>query len=113
MTKYLIGITLLAGALYGVVQVWPLVRGPLLTIASPSNYESVPGGILTVEGRVLRGAKLTLGGSPLLYDQEGTFSSILTFPRGGSILTFEAVDRFGRKVTITRSLFVPPISNIP
>lgn len=107
MLKYLIGATLLLGALYGAVQVWPLVIGPTISILSPEENAVIPGGIAIVQGSAAHIVRLTLNGAAVLYDQNGTFSSTLTFPRGGSILTFEAVDRFGRKKTITRSLFVP------
>lgn len=107
MLKYLISATLLLGALYGIVQVWPLVSGPTLSVISPEENAMVPDGIVTVQGVTAHIVQLTLNGAAILYDQKGAFSSTLTFPRGGSILTLEAVDRFGRKKTITRSLFVP------
>ena len=59
-----------------------------------------------MQGKVARAASLTLNGAPLLYDQNGVFSSTLTFPRGGSILTFVVIDRFGRTVTAARSIYV-------
>ena len=44
-------------------------------------------------------------GAPILRDQDGVFSSTLTFPRGGSILTFVVTDRFGRTVTANRPIY--------
>jgi hypothetical protein len=107
MTRYLILLVFLMVLGYGVVEGWPLLAGPTLSISSPLNNATVPGGTVQVSGKANRATTLTLDGDPLPHDQDGTFSSILTFPHGGSILTFVAKDRFGRVVTITRTIFVP------
>lgn len=111
MTRYLIGAILLILVGYGIVEAWPLIAGPTLYISSPANDASLPGGIVTVSGEAKRAALLTLDGMPLLHDQDGNFSSTLTFPEGGSILTFSVTDRFGRQVTETRTIFVPATSS--
>lgn len=107
MTRYLTLLVLLLVALYGLVEAWPLIAGPSLTIDSPADNATIEGGIVTVSGRVKRAAVFTLNGAAVLYDQEGRFSSTLTFPQGGSILTFVESDRFGRTITATRAIFVP------
>jgi hypothetical protein len=107
MTRYLIGAVLLALIVYGFIEAWPLIAGPSLSIANPVANMSVQDGIVKVEGRATRATSITLNGIPLLHDQNGHFSSTLTFPRGGSILTLTATDRFGRTITATRSVFVP------
>ncbi len=107
MTRTLIFIVLAVFALYGAIEAWPLVAGPSLTITSPADNATIEGGIVTVAGSAARAARLTLDGANVLRDQEGSFSTTLTFPRGGSILTFVATDRFGRTVTATRNIFVP------
>lgn len=112
MTKYLLAAVLLILGGYGLIEAWPLVAGPSLAIVSPSDAASFPGGIVEIIGKAPRAAQLTLNGAPLLRDQDGNFSSILTFPRGGSILTFVAADRFGRTVTATRSIFVPADASV-
>ncbi len=107
MTKYLIGAVLLILAGYGLIKAWPLIAGPTLSIISPTNNAPFPSGIVSVRGRAERAAVIMLNGAPLLHDQNGNFSSTLTFPRGGSILTFVVTDRFGRRITQTRTIFVP------
>ncbi|NNM83855.1 hypothetical protein HKL94_01380 [Candidatus Parcubacteria bacterium] len=107
MTRYLIGTVLLILLGYGYMEALPLLTGPTLAIASPANNASFPGGIVDIQGVAGRAALLTLDGMPLLHDQNGEFSSTLTFPSGGSILTFTVTDRFGRTVRVTRSIFVP------
>lgn len=107
MVKYLISLVLLVSVGYGFTRAWPLIAGPSLSIASPTDNAPFPGGIVTVRGKAERAATLTLNGALLLHQEDGAFYSTLTFPKGSSILTFVATDRFGRRVTATRTIFVP------
>lgn len=107
MTRYFIGLVVFAIAVYGLVKAWPLIAGPSLSVVSPADNAAFPGGIVAVQGKAGRASTITLNGATLLRDQNGEFSSTLTFPRGGSILTFTATDRFGMTVTETRTIFVP------
>jgi len=111
MIKYLIGAVLLVGVGYGLFEAWPLLAGPTLVVESPLDNTTFPDGVVSVRGRAIRAAQLTLDGAPLSYDQNGDFSSTLTFSLGGTILTFVATDRFGRTVTATRNIFVPTNKN--
>lgn len=106
-TNYLIGAALVALAAYGSLEAWPLIAGPSIVIDSPADSAPFPSGIVAVRGTAARAARLSLNGAPLLRDRQGNFSTLLAFPKGGSILTFIAADRFGRTVTATRSIFVP------
>lgn len=92
---------------YGVFEARPLLLGPSLELQSPVNGQTVPDGLLAISGTATRTVSLTLDGAPLLPDQQGRFAATLAFPSGTSILTLSARDRFGRTVTITRSIFVP------
>lgn len=107
MLKYVISAVLVLLAAYGLIEAWPLLAGPSLSIESPVENGTYASGTVAIIGRAARAADLTLDGAPLLHDQDGNFSSSLTFPRGSSILTFEAKDRFGRTVSAVRSIFVP------
>lgn len=107
MTRSLILSVFLLLLGYGMVEAWPLIVGPTLSITSPLENGTFPDGTVKIQGTAGRAAILTLDGAPLPHDQDGSFSSILTFPHGGSILTFVAKDRFGRTVTTTRTIFVP------
>ncbi|MBI4065696.1 hypothetical protein HY412_00690 [Candidatus Kaiserbacteria bacterium] len=111
MTKYLIGAVLIILIIYGLIKAWPLMAGPFLSISSPENNATLQDGTVEVKGMAKRASAITLNGLVILHDQNGDFSSTLTFPRGGSILTFMVTDRFGRTVTVTRSIFVPLTSN--
>lgn len=107
MTTYLIVaiLTILGG--YGFMEAWPIIAGPSIVIASPIDNAPFSGGVVAIRGKASYSAQLSLDGAPILRDQQGNFSSTLTFPHGGSILTFVATDRFGRRVAATRSVFVP------
>lgn len=107
MTRYLIALVLCILIGYGLIEAWALLAGPSLSITSPIDNTPYPGSIVSIQGKATRVATLTLNGASIPHDQSGNFSSTLTFPRGGSILTFVATDRFGRSVTATRSIFVP------
>jgi len=107
MTKYLTLAILIILVGYGCIEVWPIIVGPSLSITSPINNESFSDGIVTVRGNAARATALAINGAPVLREENGNFSSTLSFPHGSSILTFVATDRFGRKVTATRTVFVP------
>lgn len=107
MTRYIIAIVLILLTSYGLYEAWPLLRGPGLSISSPTEGGVFPGSIVTISGNVVRTTGLTLDGAPLYFDKTGNFSSTLAFPRGTSILTFRAADRFGRAITQSRTIFVP------
>lgn len=107
MIKRVTFAVLLALTGYGAIEAWPLIAGPSLSIESPANNESSANGIVTIAGKAERASELTLNGVPVLHKEDGTFLLTLTFPRGGSILTFRVTDRFGRIVTSTRNIFVP------
>ncbi len=98
-------LALMAG--YGLFEAWPLLSGPTLTLTSPENGLASTTGVVTISGRTAHVAALTLNGGALLPNEDGSFSETLAFPRGGSILTITAADRFGHTVTDTRTVFVP------
>lgn len=107
MIKYFTLAVFFILAVYGTKEAWPLIAGPALSIESPLHDESVTGGIVTITGKALRVTELTLNDTSILREENGDFSTILTLPRGGSILTFKAADRFGRIAVETRSVFIP------
>lgn len=90
---------------YGAVAAWPILTGPQITLSSPGDYETLPGGHAAIQGRALHTETLWLNGAPLLMDEAGHFSALLTLPSGGAILSLTATDRFGREITERRSVF--------
>ena len=102
---FIIFFFLLAG--YGLIEAWPLLAGPSLSVASPADFATSTDGVFTISGRSARASSLFLNGTPLLPDETGQFGETLAFAKGTSILTFVATDRFGRAITKTRTIFVP------
>ncbi len=98
-------LTLLAG--YGVIKAVPLLLGPRITIDSPINHQVSPDGFTTISGTAIHTQEMTLNGAPFLIDEKGRFQTTLVLPKGGAILTLSATDRFGRRVSVERSVFVP------
>ncbi len=107
MVRSLIAVILLALIAYGSLEAWPLIIGPSLLVSTPIDQESFPGGVVTIQGKAARIVALTLNSAALPHTEQGVFETALSFPQGGSILTFIATDRFGRRITITRTLYVP------
>lgn len=105
MRRTFVGVVLLILVLYGAVKAWPLLRGPALSIVSPSNYTSSSDGFITINGVAHNTEALYLNGGTLLIDPQGHFERTLLLPSGGSILTFTASDRFGRSVTERRTVY--------
>lgn len=107
MVRNIIGIALILLVGYAVVEAWPLLSGPSITLSSPQHAESYPGGLVTVSGTAHRVSDLSLNGAPLLIDETGAFSRLIILPKGGAILTLVATDRFGRSITKQASVYVP------
>lgn len=105
--KIATGLILAALLVYGLIEGYPLLAGPSVTLESPKNGESFTAGVALISGKVKRATSLTLNGTSLLPDEKGSFLSTLAFPKGTSILTLVAKDRFGRTSVITRSIYVP------
>lgn len=105
--RAVIGIVLALLATYGFIKGYPLLSGPDIVIYSPAPYASIEGGELTLTGISRRTETLTLNGGVLLIDGAGNFSTSLTLPSGGAILSLTARDRFGRSVTEQLTVYSP------
>ncbi len=98
-------VLLIFAAGYSAFEARLFLSGPTLVINSPKNGATFQNGFVTVSGQVARVVALSLDGMPVLPDKNGSFSKTLVLPRGGSILTMRAADRFGHTLTDTRVLF--------
>ncbi len=105
-SKAIFGLVLAGLLVYGFIEARPLLMGASLTISSPIDGAAAEGVVL-IAGTSQRATTLTLNGGPLYPDENGDFSSMLALSTGTSILTFTASDRFGRTVTLTRTIYVP------
>jgi hypothetical protein len=100
-------IVLILLAAYGAAKALPLVSGPHISLASPTQYQSFSDGFVKVEGVASHTENLSLDGAPLLINASGRFSTTLVLPHGGAILSLTATDRFGKSTGVTRTIFVP------
>jgi Glucodextranase, domain B len=94
---------------YGGLKGYPLLRGPLISLAvEPQNADpySEPD-FTTISGTAVHTETLLLNGSTLLIDKDGHFEKRLTLPRGGAILSLTATDRFGKSRSIERTVITP------
>jgi len=107
MVRTLAAITLSLLAVYGVIKAVPILIGPRIVLDSPAPYQSVTDGFMTISGTAIHTQEMTLNGAPFLFDEKGKFATTLVLPKGGAILTLSATDRFGRRVSVERSVFVP------
>lgn len=109
---------LLAGALmalvaYGLIEAHALLSGPTLFVDTPIDGEQYLDGLVPIQGTMQYGVSLMLNGAALLPNQDGRFETVLAFSSGSSILTLVATDRFGRRVTKTRTIYVPAMNSQP
>ncbi len=90
---------------YALFEARLFLAGPELTLATPAQGTTTKTGIITVSGRVLREVAFSINGKKVLPDKNGSFTKTFVFPKGESLLTVEATDRFGHTVTDTRMIF--------
>lgn len=100
-------VLLLLLVLYGGFKAAPLLLGPRIDLASPTENQVFPDGMVLVQGVARNTENLTLDGAPLLKDEKGAFSTTLVLPSGSAILVLSVTDRFGRTNTLERSVYVP------
>ncbi len=94
----LITFTLLLMA-YGTYEAYDLIAGPSLTITSPKNGALVTDSLVTIEGQTRNVSWISFLGRPITINEHGMFTEKLLLPPGYSILTLEAKDRLGRRIT--------------
>lgn len=94
-------------AAYGVLEGFPLLSGPHISIMSPGDGQSFGDGFVTIKGIASHTENLALNGAPLLIDSAGHFETTLVLPHGGAILSLTATDRFGKSQSVRRTIFVP------
>lgn len=107
MFKTAAAVTLSLLAVYGVIKAVPILLGPDIKIDSPVEGQATQDGFMTISGTAIHTQELTLNGAPFLIDEKGRFSTTILVPPGGAILTLSATDRFGRKTSVERTVFVP------
>jgi hypothetical protein len=89
---------------YGVFQAKNLIAGPDIEIASPANGALLGESLVEIRGTAKHISFFTLNGDKIYTDETGAFKEKILLSYGYNIVTLEAKDRFGRKVTKTLEL---------
>jgi hypothetical protein len=89
---------------YGIFQAKNIIAGPKIEVSSPVNGASLGEPLIEIHGTARHISFLTLNGDKIYTDEAGAFREKILLSYGYNIMTLEAKDRFGRKVTKTLEL---------
>ncbi|MDD4989170.1 MAG: hypothetical protein PHV42_01965 [Candidatus Pacebacteria bacterium] len=94
-TKLLLTILLFAGILgYAAYQSRKLVSGPIITISSPQDGETVGTQAITISGTVSNASSISLDDNPIVTDEAGNFKETHVLLPGINIIKIQAEDQF-------------------
>ena len=82
---------------YSLFQARFIILGPSLKVYYPQNGTALTSPVVTITGKASNIAFISLNDRPIYVDQNGNWSEKLIAPKGLSIMTVRARDRFGRK----------------
>ncbi|MDB5253941.1 MAG: seg [Parcubacteria group bacterium] len=82
--------------LYSLFQGRFIILGPNIQIDSPQNGQRVET-LVTIQGHADNISFISLNDRPIFIDKNGDFSEKWIAPKGVSIITMRARDRFGRE----------------
>lgn len=107
--KWLVKIWLSVGAMiivlgYGGLKAKDWAQGPRLAVSYPANGSSFRDSLVSIQGNAKNISFLTLNGNKIFTDESGKYDEKILLSNGYNIVTIEAQDRFGRKVTQTLQL---------
>jgi hypothetical protein len=71
--------------------------GPYIKITSPKSGSYLEDRVVTLTGKAINVAWISLNDRPIFIDEKGNWSEKLIAPPGYSIMTVKARDRFGRE----------------
>jgi hypothetical protein len=99
---------------YGLFEARRLLEGPVITIEYPIDGSATSSTGIMISGTAQNISFLTINDLPSYTDKSGHFSELLSIPPGFTVLTVQAVDRFGRRAAKSVSIQVLnycPITN--
>ncbi len=104
------GWTLFVGTIitYGLYQSRGILSGPLITITTPQNGETVFEPLIQVSGSAPRVKDLTLNGRSIFINMEGNFDERLLLLPGYNIIELTARDVGGKEARRTIELVYQP-----
>jgi len=83
---------------YSLFQARFIILGPYLEIKYPQNGASLDTNPINIVGQAKNIVFISLNDRPIYVDKNGNWSEKLIAPKGPSIITVRARDRFGRNV---------------
>jgi hypothetical protein len=89
---------------YGAFKAKDFVRGPKLAVLSPRDGEMLHDSLVEIKGTTNNISFLTLNDNKIFTDESGNFTEKILLSSGYNVMTVEAKDRFGRKITKTLQL---------
>lgn len=106
MKRALVVFVVLVVLLYGLFEARRLLEGPRVIIDSPLNGSATSTEALRVMGRAENISFLTINDRPSFTDERGNFEELLSLPKGVTVITVSAIDRFGRRVSESVSISI-------
>lgn len=82
---------------YSLFQARFLILGPRISVSVPADGDRAQSELISIEGTAQNAAWLSLNGRQIFTDEKGHWNEKLLLPRGLSIMTVTARDRFGRE----------------
>ncbi|MGC9602279.1 MAG: hypothetical protein ABSE76_00840 [Minisyncoccia bacterium] len=113
-TALVVALTVLVVGGYGLFEARRLIEGPIITIEYPVDGSATSSTGVIIAGTAENISFLTINDLPSYTDKSGHFSELLSIPPGFTVLTVQAVDRFGRRAAESVSISVLdycPITN--
>lgn len=98
----LVALCIIFFASYTFFQARNLIHGPSISLTHEFETVQTERSIL-LEGDARNVVILRLNGREIHTDERGHFSELLVLQNGYTIMTLEAVDRYGRDTTLTRT----------
>lgn len=85
-----------------------LIQGPVLSITSPQNGETLRNPLVLIEGEAHNIAFISLNDRQIFIDSAGHFKEELLLPPGYSIISLKARDKFNRDISRRLELVYQP-----
>lgn len=101
---YILLISAVVGAMsaYALFQARHIIDGPLVSLRDElAHLQQSP--TVTLAGTAENITALTLNGRTIYTDDQGNFTETLVLPRGYTIVTLTAEDRYGRVHSVERT----------
>lgn len=99
LRSVLLGLLLLFIACYSLFEFRQVLASPQITIISPRTTKIANATTTRILGETKNVSSITLNERTIYVDRNGNFSEEIVLASGYNILSFEARDRFGKKIT--------------